>query len=81
MNTQADLMKKNLNRNQPENLQDAYIMHNLGPTGGKKFINADDDTPIQHVLSRAAIKGNEGLYGVKTVGEAKARIKQKLEEK
>lgn len=78
VNTQAELMKKYLNKTGAQNIEDAYAMHNLGPTGGKKFIDADDDTPIQHVLSRAAIKGNSGLYGVKTVGEAKARIKQKL---
>jgi len=80
MNTQADLMKKNLKMNQPEDLEDAYVMHNLGRTGGRKFINATDDTPIKHVLSKEAIQGNEGLYGVKTVGEARAKIRAKLNE-
>ena len=78
MNVQAELMKKYLARTKPESVEDAYAMHNLGPTGGRKFMEAPDDAPIESVMSGAAIRGNPNLYGVKTVGEAKARIKQKL---
>jgi len=80
INTQADLMKKYLAVTKPENVEDAYAMHNLGPTGGRKLINADDQELIRRVLSKAAISGNKGLYGGKTVGDAKSKIKQKLEE-
>ena len=53
-------------------------MHNLGPTGSKKFLEASDDTPIHKIISKSVIKANPGLYKVKTVGEAKARIREKL---
>jgi hypothetical protein len=78
MNTQAELMKKYLARNKPDSVEDAYAMHNLGPTGGRKFIEASDDAPIESVVSGATIRGNPNLYKVKTVGEARAKIKQKL---
>lgn len=81
MNTQADLMKKYLAKTNPANVEDAYAMHNLGPTGGRKLIEASDEELIRKILSRGTINGNKGLYGGKTVGEAKANIKKKLEER
>jgi hypothetical protein len=80
MNTQAELMKKYLALTQPESVEDAYAMHNLGKTGGRRLIDSPDEALVSRVLSRQAIKGNKGLYGGKTIGEAKAKIKKKLEE-
>ena len=77
--TQADLMKLYLEKNKALTPEQAYAMHNLGPTGSRKFLEASDDTLIGKIIPRAVIKANPGLYNVKTVGEAKARIKQKLE--
>jgi hypothetical protein len=79
VNTQAELMKKYLEKNKAQTPEEAYAMHNLGPTGSKKFLEASDDTPIHKIISKSVIKANPGLYKVKTVGEAKARIREKLE--
>ena len=78
INTQADLMKKYLEKNKAQSPEEAYAMHNLGPTGSRRFLEASDDTPINKIIPKAVIKANPGLYKVKTVGEAKARIKEKL---
>jgi hypothetical protein len=79
INTQADLMKKNLEKNKVTNIEDAYLKHNLGPTGARKFAEADDSTPVSKVMSHEVIRANP-LYHGKTVGEARAAIKQKLEQ-
>lgn len=79
MNTQADLMKKYLKQNDSETIEDAYIKHNLGPTRARKFLEASDKAAIKTVVPDRIIKANPGLYDVKTVGEAKARIKSKLD--
>ena len=76
--TQAELMKKYLEKNKAKTPEEAYAMHNLGPTGSKKFLEADDNVLIHKIIPKAVIKANPGLYNVKTVGEAKARIKEKL---
>lgn len=77
--TQAELMKKYLEKNKAQSPEEAYAMHNLGPTGSRRFLEASDDTPIHKIIPKNVIKANPGLYKVKTVGEAKARIKQKLQ--
>ncbi len=79
INTQADLMKRNLEKNKVTNVEDAYLKHNLGPTGARRFAEADDSAPISSVVSSEVIRANP-LYHGKTVGEAKAKIKQKLEQ-
>lgn len=79
MNTQADLMKKYLKQNNSENIEDAYIKHNLGPTRAKKFLEAADTDLVTNVIPSRVIRANPGLYNVKTVGEAKALIKRKLD--
>jgi hypothetical protein len=76
--TQAELMTKYLEKNKAKTPEEAYIMHNLGPTGSKKFLQASDDELISNVIPRSVVKANPGLYDVKTVGEAKSRIKNKL---
>jgi hypothetical protein len=76
--TQAELMKKYLEKNKAQSPEEAYAMHNLGPTGSRKFLEASDDMPINKIIPKRVIKANPGLYNVKTVGEAKARIKNKL---
>lgn len=77
--TQAELMKLYLEKNKAQNPEHAYAMHNLGPTGARKFLEASDDESISNIIPRSVIRANPGLYNVKTVGEAKARIKAKLE--
>lgn len=79
MNTQADLMKKLLEKNNTESVEDAYVKHNLGSGRGSKFIQAKDSDSIESVLPARIINANPGLYKVKTVGEARAKIKQKLQ--
>jgi hypothetical protein len=80
INTQEELMKKSLKKNNPENVEDAYLAHNLGRTGSKRFISADESEPVENVMSRAVIEANPGLYKGKTVGEARAAIREKLEQ-
>lgn len=78
-NTQAELLKKNLKHNAPESVEDAYLMHNLGRSGGKRIINADDEVKLKKLISNSALKGNSGLYGeAKTVGDVKEKIKKKI---
>lgn len=78
MNTQSELMKKYLEHHKAENLEDAYVKHNLGSGRGQKLLDAPDDTPITAIIPDFIIKANPSLYNVKTVGEAKERIKHKL---
>jgi hypothetical protein len=77
-NTQAELMTKYLEKNKAKSPEDAYVMHNLGPTRGKAFLNANDDQPISNVIPSHVIRANPGLYKVKTVGQARENIKNKL---
>jgi hypothetical protein len=79
MNTQSELMSKYLEKNKADNPEDAYALHNLGPNRGKKFLAADDKDLVARVIPARVIRANPGLYNVKTVGEARARIKEKLE--
>lgn len=78
LDTQAKLMKLYLEKNKVENVEDAFTKHNLGPGRGSKFIDAPDDTPIIDVIPFRIIRANPGLYNVKTVGEARQKIKEKL---
>lgn len=78
VNTQAELMKKNLAKNKITDVEDAFLKHNLGPTGAKKFQEASDEDPITSVMSQEVIDANP-LYRSKTVGEARQAIKLKLE--
>jgi hypothetical protein len=76
--TQAELMTKYLEKNKAQTPEEAYAMHNLGPTGSRRFLEASDDTSIAKIIPKRVIRANPGLYNVKTVGEAKARIRNKL---
>lgn len=78
MNTQASLMKKYLEHHDVESVEDAFIKHNLGATRGAKFSGAQDTDLVSSVIPARIIRANPGLYSVKTVGEARERIKQKL---
>jgi len=78
-NTQSDLMTAYLNKNQQTTPESAYAMHNLGPSRGKKFLAADDKDLVSAVIPDRVIRANPGLYKFKTVGEARAAIKKKLE--
>lgn len=79
LNTQAELMKLYLEKNKVTSAEDAYAKHNLGKARGQSFMAADDNTPISEVVPKHVIDANPGLYKVKTVGEAKQRIREKLE--
>jgi hypothetical protein len=77
-NTQAELMKKYLEKNKMTNTEDAYAMHNLGPSRARKFLQASDDELITKVIPKHVINSNPGLYKVKTIGQAKENIRKKL---
>jgi hypothetical protein len=79
MNTQAELMSKYLNQTNQDTSEDSYAMHNLGPTRAKKFLAAHDNALVSSVIPARVIRGNPGIYDVKTVGEARRLIKKKLE--
>lgn len=55
---------------------DIYATHVFGPTGGKKLLSASEDTPINQILSKNAIKANR-LQG-KTAGDVLAWIESKV---
>lgn len=80
LDTQAQLMKLYLEKNKATSAQDAFIKHNLGNSRGSKFLAAGDDTNIREVIPNRVIDANPGLYDVETVGQAKEKIKSKLEE-
>lgn len=80
LDTQSKLMKLSLEKGKTENVEDAFVKHNLGNSRGSKFMSAPDDALVASVLPKRVIDANSGLYGVKTVGEARQRIKQKLDE-
>jgi len=80
MNTQGELMKLYLEKNKVNNAEEAYIKHNLGKAGASKFLAAPDETKVRDVISSRVINSNPGLYDVETVGEAKEKIKNKLQE-
>jgi hypothetical protein len=78
LDTQSKLMKLYLQKNQVDNAPDAFAKHNLGPSRGQKFMDADDNALISSVIPNRVRRANPGIYNVKTVGEAKQRIKEKL---
>jgi len=78
LNTQSKLMKLYLDKNKVDNPEDAFVKHNLGPGRGQKFMDASDEALISSVIPRRVIRANSGIYGVKTVGEARQKIKDKL---
>lgn len=79
LDTQARLMKLNLEKNEVKTPEGAFTKHNLGLKRGKKFLAASDDTPITDVIPLHVIRANPGIYNVGTVGEAKQRIREKLD--
>ena len=76
--TQSKLMKLYLKKNDTDNVEDAFVKHNLGPGRGQKFMDAADNELISSVIPSNVIRANPGLYDVKTVGEARKKIKEKL---
>ena len=79
-NTQAELMKALLKKNNPENLEEAYLQHNLGKRGARKFLSKDDEDMAEKAVSKAVIEGNENIYKGKKVKKIKELLKTKLEE-
>lgn len=79
LDTQSKLMKLYLNKNKVENAEDAFAKHNLGPSRGQKFMEAPDDALVSSVIPARVIRANPSIYNVKTVGEAKQKIKEKLD--
>ena len=80
LDTQSKLMKLYLKENKVDTAEDAFVKHNLGAGRGNKFMQAPDDALITSVLPARVIRSNSGLYGVKTVGEARKKIKDKLQQ-
>ncbi len=80
LDTQAELMKLYLEKNKASSAEDAFIKHNLGNSRGNKFLAADDNSNIRNVIPNRVIDANPGLYDVETVGQAKEKIKAKLEQ-
>lgn len=80
LDTQSKLMKLYLDKNKVENAEDAFVKHNLGPGRGSKFMEAPDEALVSSVIPARVIRANPGLYNVKTVGEARKKIKEKLEQ-
>jgi hypothetical protein len=78
LDTQAKLMKLYLQQNKVTGVEDAFVKHNLGPTRGQKFLEASDETLISDVIPSNVIKANP-IYKGKTVGEAKQKIREKLD--
>jgi hypothetical protein len=78
MNTQAALMKKYLQKTDQQTPEDAYMLHSLGPNRGQKFLDADDSELVSRVIPERVRRANPSLYKYKTVGEAKAAIKNRL---
>ena len=78
LDTQSKLMKLYLQKNQAESAEDAFVKHNLGTRGGNRFLEATDDALISTVIPARVIRANPGIYQVKTVGEARQKIKEKL---
>lgn len=77
LDTQSKLMKLYLDKNKVDNAEDAFIKHNLGGTGGAKFMAAPDDALVSDIVPERVIAANP-IYKVKTVGEARKLIKEKL---
>lgn len=80
MNTQAALMKEYLRRNKQQKIEDAYMMHQLGPSRGRKLIEADPEQSIKEVIPRRVRRANPSLYEGDTVEDAKETIQRKLDE-
>lgn len=80
LDTQSRLMKLYLKENKVDTAEDAFVKHNLGGSRGSKFISAPDEALIASVIPARVIRANPSLYNVKTVGEAKQKIKEKLQQ-
>lgn len=80
LDTQSKLMKLYLDKNKVDNAEDAFAKHNLGTSRGQKFLEAPDNALIASVIPARVIRANPSLYNVKTVGEARKRIKEKLDQ-
>lgn len=79
MNTQAELMKEYLNKNKQKKIEDAYMLHQLGPTRGKKLIDAEGKDDIESVIPGRVIRANPSLYEGDTVEDARKAIQKKLD--
>ena len=79
MNTQAELMKEYLRRNKQDKIEDAYMLHQLGPTRGRKLRDADGEDNIKSVIPKRVIKANPSLYDGDTVEDARKTIRDKLD--
>lgn len=85
-NVQQELASDILNTNeksikrlgQEADVVNRYLMYNLGTGNGRRFLKADDSQRVEDVLPPKVVKANPGLYQGKTVGEAKASLKQFL---
>lgn len=78
LDNQAKLMKLYLEKNKVDNAEDAFAKHNLGSSRGQKFMDAPDDALVTDVIPFRVIRANPSIYNVKTIGEARQRIKEKL---
>jgi hypothetical protein len=80
MNTQVELMKEYLNKNKQKSIEDAYMLHQLGPTRGRKFRDAPDEANIESVIPGNIIRANPSIYEGDSVEDAKDAIQKKLDE-
>jgi hypothetical protein len=92
-NVQADLVSDIINYNTPTikeiattnrntpSVEDQYALYNLGMGRGKKYLMADDETPIKEILPEKVIKSNPKLYKYKTVGKSKEALRQFLKDR
>lgn len=80
MNTQAELMKAYLHKNKQKKIEDAYMLHQLGPTRGRKLRDAEGGADIESVVPNRVIRANPSLYEGDTVEDAREAIQQKLDE-
>lgn len=80
LHTQANLMTLYIEQNKVKNALDAFIKHNLGPSRGTKFLEANGSSLVTSVVPARVIRSNRSLYSFKTVREAKSQIKKHLSE-
>ncbi len=80
LDTQAKLMVLYIEQNGVTSALDAFVKHNLGPSRGKKFLEACGTRLVTSIIPIRVIRANSSLYGVKTIREARLRIKKSLSE-
>ena len=78
-----ELLSQNLNSlkkfDDNPSIYDAYAMHLLGATRGRKLLSSSDDTQTSKILPANVINANRELLKDKTVGEAKEAIADYME--